>query len=39
MIWKCLILDGDTHTIKIVLKYIEMVEQLEVVGTCSDAFQ
>jgi DNA-binding LytR/AlgR family response regulator len=39
MIWKCLIVDGDTHAIKIVLKYIEMVEQLEVVGTCSDAFQ
>ena len=39
MIWKCLIVDDDPIALKIVEKYIALVEQLEVVGTCDNAFQ
>lgn len=39
MIWKCLIVDPDPNASKIVQKYTALVEQLEVVACCDDAFQ
>ena len=39
MIWKCLIVDDDPIASKNVLKFTALVEQLEVVATCDDAFQ
>jgi DNA-binding LytR/AlgR family response regulator len=39
MIWKCIIVDDDPVALKVVQKYAALVEQLEVVGTCEDAFQ
>lgn len=39
MIWKCLIVDDDPIALKIFKKYTELVEQLDVVGLCNNAFQ
>jgi len=39
MIWKCLIVDPDPNALKMVQKYTALVEQLEVVACCEDAFQ
>lgn len=39
MIWKCLIVDDEQLSLKIVEKYCKMVEQLEVVATCNNAFK
>ena len=39
MIWKCLIVDSDPNASRIVQKYTALVEQLEVVAICDDAFQ
>ncbi|MET3114729.1 DNA-binding LytR/AlgR family response regulator [Pedobacter sp. CG_S7] len=39
MIWKCLLVDGDPNALKCIQQYIRLVEQLEVVCTCNDAFQ
>jgi len=39
MIWKCLIVDGDPNALKCIQQYIRLVEHLEVVCTCNDAFQ
>ncbi|SDK19712.1 two component transcriptional regulator, LytTR family [Pedobacter sp. ok626] len=39
MIWKCLIVDDEQLSLKIVEKYSKMVEQLEVVATCNNAFK
>ena len=39
MIWKCLLVDDEPPAIKVLEKYIENVEQLEVAGTCNNAFQ
>ncbi len=39
MIWKCLLVDDEPPAIKVLEKYIENVEQLEVAGTCTNAFQ
>ncbi|MEO7215533.1 LytTR family DNA-binding domain-containing protein [Mucilaginibacter sp.] len=39
MKWKCLIVDDEPPAIKIIKSYAEMVEQLEVTGSCSNALQ
>jgi response regulator of citrate/malate metabolism len=39
MKWKCLIVDDEPPAIKIIKKYAEMVEQIEVIATCSNALQ
>lgn len=39
MIWKCLIVDDEPPAIKIIRKYAEMVQQLEIAGTCGNALQ
>ena len=39
MIWKCLLVDDEPPAIKVLEKYIENVEQLEVAGICTNAFQ
>ncbi|HYF31676.1 MAG TPA: LytTR family DNA-binding domain-containing protein [Chitinophagaceae bacterium] len=39
MIWKCLLVDDEPPAIRILEKYIDNVEQLEVAGTCTNAFQ
>lgn len=39
MIWKCLIVDDEQLSLKIVEKYSKMVEQLEVVATCNSALK
>ena len=39
MVWKCLLVDDEPPALRILEKYIENVEQLEVVGTCINAFQ
>lgn len=39
MIWKCLLVDDEPLAIEILEKYIEAVDQLQVVGTCRNAFQ
>jgi DNA-binding LytR/AlgR family response regulator len=39
MIWKCLIIDDEQLSLKIVEKYSKMVEQLDVVATCNSAFK
>ena len=36
---KCIIVDDEPPAIKILQKYIEMVPQLEIIGTCNNAFQ
>ncbi|SMD18761.1 LytR/AlgR family response regulator transcription factor [Pedobacter nyackensis] len=39
MIWKCLIIDDEQLSLKIVEKYCKMVEQLEVVASCNNALK
>ena len=39
MIWKCLLVDDEPPALRVLEKYIENVEQLEVAGTCINAFQ
>ncbi|WP_432712179.1 LytR/AlgR family response regulator transcription factor, partial [Pedobacter sp.] len=39
MKWKCLIVDDEPPALKIIKMYADMVEQLEVVATCSNALQ
>ncbi|MBN9383853.1 MAG: response regulator transcription factor [Chitinophagaceae bacterium] len=39
MIWKCLIVDDEPPAIKVIRKYAEMVQQLEIAGTCNNALQ
>jgi len=36
---KCIIVDDEPPAVKILQKYIEMVPQLEIIGTCNNAFQ
>lgn len=37
--WKCLIVDDEPPAIKILESYIEVLDYLEVVGTCNNAFR
>ncbi len=37
MKWKCLIVDDEPPAVKVIKKYAEMVEQIEVIGSCSNA--
>jgi len=39
MIWKCLLVDDEPLALNVLTKYIESVEQLEIVGACANAFQ
>lgn len=39
MVWKCLIVDDEQLSLKIIEKYCKMVEQLEIVATCNNAFK
>ena len=39
MKWKCLLVDDEPPALSILEKYISMVNQLEVAGKCSNAFQ
>ncbi len=39
MKWKCLIIDDEPPAVKIIKKYAEMVDQLEITGSCSNALQ
>jgi len=39
MVWKCLLVDDEPLAIEILEKHIEMVDQLEVVGKCNNAFK
>ncbi|MEO6819389.1 MAG: LytTR family DNA-binding domain-containing protein [Ginsengibacter sp.] len=39
MIWKCLIVDDEPPALKIIKNYIDMVENLSIVASCSNAFQ
>lgn len=39
MIWKCLIVDDEPPALKIIKSYIDLVENLSVVASCSNAFQ
>mgnify|MGYP003945648795 FL=1 len=39
MKWRCLIVDDEPPAIKILKMYVDMVEQLELIGTCSNALQ
>ncbi|MGL6268576.1 MAG: LytR/AlgR family response regulator transcription factor [Chitinophagaceae bacterium] len=39
MTWKCLLVDDEPLAIEVLEKYIEAVDQLQVVGTCRNAFQ
>ncbi len=39
MKWKCLIVDDEPPAIKIIKMYVDMVEQLELIGCCSNALQ
>jgi DNA-binding LytR/AlgR family response regulator len=39
MIWKCLLVDDEPLAIEVLEKHIDNVEQLEVVGTCNNAFK
>ncbi len=39
MIWNCLLVDDEPPALKILEKYIAMVEQLEIAGKCSNAFE
>lgn len=36
---KCLIVDDDPFAVKIIKQYVELVEQLDIVGICNNAFQ
>ena len=37
--WKCLIVDDEPPAVKILKSYIDSLEYLEIIGTCSNAFQ
>ncbi len=37
--WKCLIVDDEPPAIKILKSYIEDLENMEIIGTCNNAFQ
>ena len=37
--WRCLIVDDEPPAVKILKSYIESLEYLEIIGTCSNAFQ
>ncbi|SOC80525.1 two component transcriptional regulator, LytTR family [Salinimicrobium sediminis] len=39
MIYRCLIVDDEPPAVKVLEKYIETVPQLEVCGTCKNAFE
>ena len=39
MIWKCLIVDDEPPALKIIKSYIDLVENLSVVASCSNALQ
>ena len=39
MIWKCLLVDDEPPALTIIEKYISMVENLEIAGKCSNAFE
>ena len=39
MKWKCLIVDDEPPAVKIIKKYADMVDQLEITGSCSNALQ
>lgn len=39
MMWKCLIIDDDPIALLIVKKYTDLIEQLEVVSLCNNAFE
>lgn len=39
MIYRCLIVDDEPPAVKVLKKYIETVPQLEVCGTCKNAFE
>ncbi|MDE3213252.1 MAG: response regulator transcription factor, partial [Bacteroidota bacterium] len=39
MIWKCLIADDEPPAVKIIEKYISRVDELQLVGTCQNAFE
>ena len=39
MTWRCLLVDDEPLAIEVLEKYIEAVDQLQVVGTCRNAFQ
>ncbi len=39
MIWKCLIVDDEPPALKIIKSYIDIVENLSIVASCSNAFQ
>lgn len=39
MRWRCLIIDDDPIVLMIIKKWIDLVEQLEVVAVCNSAFQ
>jgi DNA-binding LytR/AlgR family response regulator len=39
MIWKCLLVDDEPLAIEVLKQHIEVVDQLEVAGSCSNAFQ
>jgi DNA-binding LytR/AlgR family response regulator len=39
MMWKCLIIDDDPIALMIVKKYADLIEQLEVVALCNNAFE
>lgn len=39
MAWRCIIVDDEPPAIKVLKKYIEMIPQLELSGTCKNAFE
>ena len=39
MIWKCLLVDDEPLAIEVLQKHIDTVDQLEVAGTCNNAFK
>ena len=39
MTWKCLLVDDEPLAIEVLKQHIEMVDQLEVAGTCNNAFK
>jgi DNA-binding LytR/AlgR family response regulator len=39
MTWKCLLVDDEPPALKILEQYIAMTDQLEIVGSCNNAFQ
>lgn len=39
MTWRCLVADDEPPAIKIIEKYILMTDELELIGTCNNAFE